>query len=372
MSLAFGLTETSTIPTKLTKGDVILIFSPNSLAWPVVLFGAVSAGLICTLANSTYTPNELRHQWENSGAKVAFVHPCLVGVVREMFRLMGYGEEELKRRLVVANTDWLTGIKDEGANPADSSLIHLPALLAQGSLPSEVPFNTKTEAGETVYLCYSSGTTGKPKGVETTHKNMVALVNIVTHAFPKFLIGQDVMLGVLPFYHIFGIAMLLHFPFYSGIPVVIMPRFEPVAYCAHIEKYKITVALVVPPILLAMARHPATTQYDLRSLKMILSGAAPLGTTLVNAVRDKLMSVGVDAAVCQGYGLTETSPAANILFPQDWLRKLGTVGLLLPNLEARLVCDNPTGGKDVVDAKAGEPGELWLRGPTIMKARHDF
>jgi len=114
LSLGYGLTQTSIPGAKLKKGDVIMIFSPNSITWPVVLFGAVAAGLRCTLANSAYKPNELRHQWDDSCAKVAFVHPSLVSVTREMFRLKGYREDEVRRRVVVAGTEWLTGVKDEG------------------------------------------------------------------------------------------------------------------------------------------------------------------------------------------------------------------------------------------------------------------
>lgn len=92
-----------------------MIFSPNSLAWPIVLFGAVAAGLRCTLANSGYTPAELKHQWTDSGAKVLFAHPSLVGVARKMFKdEMGYGEDEVRKRVVVSGTEWLTGAKDEG------------------------------------------------------------------------------------------------------------------------------------------------------------------------------------------------------------------------------------------------------------------
>jgi len=191
LSLGYGLT-TSHSPSqlqKLTKGDTVMIFSPNSLAWPIVLFGAVSAGLRCTLANSAYTPTELKHQWMDSGAKVAFVHPSLVGVVREMFKTgLGWEEKEVRRRVVVSGTEWLTGQKDEGtflftlsslsnyliswiplgSNPSDASLIQLPSLLNKGTLSQEVLFSSEKEANETVYLCYSSGTTGKPKGVEVS------------------------------------------------------------------------------------------------------------------------------------------------------------------------------------------------------------
>ena len=188
LSLGYGLTQSTTYPGlhKLAKGDTIMIFSPNSLAWPIILFGSVAAGLRCTLANSAYTPGELQYQWTDSGAKVVFVNPSLVRVVMEMFKTgLGLGDDEARRRVVVSGSEWLTGVQDEGGlisspmiiiekcvgflgtnGPSHLSLIQLPSLLNQGTLRQEVPFNTKKEADETVYMCYSSGTTGKPKGVE--------------------------------------------------------------------------------------------------------------------------------------------------------------------------------------------------------------
>jgi acyl-CoA synthetase (AMP-forming)/AMP-acid ligase II len=177
---------------------------------------------------------------------------------------------------------------------------------------------------------------------------------------------KDTLIGVLPFYHIYGAIKLLHFPFRCGTPVVIMNRFDPVQFCANIEKYRVTIAFIVPPVLVVLARHPAVDQYDLSSIRMIFSGAAPLGAALSRQVLQRLLSKrngdrSVD--ILQGYGLTETSPTVTLMTSAHGLRKLGSVGLLLPNLEARLVLD--TDG--LADAKEGESGELWIRGPSVMK-----
>jgi len=119
---------------------------------------------------------------------------------------------------------------------------------------------------------------------------------------------------------------------------------------------------------LAMIRHPATMKYDLRTLRLVFSGAAPLGSPLVKAFIDKLKSIGVNCQVSQGYGLTETSPTTHVLPLKDCLRKVGSVRLLLPNLEARLVLDETVSGEGKTeDAKPGEAGELWIRGPSVMK-----
>lgn len=186
LSLAYGLTSPSGPLSPLRKGDTVLIFSPNSMAYPVVVFGAVAAGLRCTFANSAYTANELKHQWTDSGAKLIFAHPSLVPIVTEMFKQrMGWTDDEVRRSVIVASAEWLTGAKDEGrytpfahscmgltlmsgagTTQLTNSFTQLPALLNRGSLVSETKFTSEKDLSETVYLCYSSGTTGQPKGVE--------------------------------------------------------------------------------------------------------------------------------------------------------------------------------------------------------------
>jgi len=158
--------------------------------------------------------------------------------------------------------------------------------------------------------------------------------------------------------------MLLLYPLFCGFPVAILPKFDPDLFCQAIERYRVTAGFIVPPILLVLVHHPATNKYDLRSLKLLTSGAAPLSAGVVDLVVKKLKSVGATVAVNQGYGLTETSPATHLLPEKDCRRKIGSIGILLPNLEARLVANDEN---NIADAAQGEPGELWVRGPTVMK-----
>jgi len=169
------------------------------------------------------------------------------------------------------------------------------------------------------------------------------------------------MIGFLPFYHIYGCVKLLMFCLTMGVPVVIMSKFDPVEFCSSIEKYKATCGLIVPPICLAIVHHPATTKFNLTSLRFLTSGAAPLSDSVANACRAKLKSVGASVYINQGYGLTETSPTTHLLTVEESVYNSGSIGKLLCNLEARLVVD------DVDEAKEGEPGELWVRGTSIMK-----
>ncbi|KAG6816577.1 hypothetical protein H0H87_004877 [Tephrocybe sp. NHM501043] len=371
------------------RGQVVMIFSPNSLSWPVALFGSVAAGLKCTLANSAYTPKELAFQYQDSGATLIFTSEEGIPTVLAMFALINLPPADARKRIIVMET----GLEWAGGPPtlrtvAAKGLRTLRELIDAGkALQSEQRFDGK-DASETAYLCYSSGTTGKPKGVETTHVNVNAVLEAVKVAFPPLKPGVDCLLGILPFYHIYGAVKLVHFPMICGIPVVIMPRFEPEKFCANIERYRITTALIAPPVLVVLARHPAVDKYDVSSLESLFSGAAPLSADLAKQVytffsspspahRDVVSFLKVtkrlharrngkgDFAILQGYGLTETSPTTHLLQFPDAVRKVGSIGILLPNLEARLLVDGDGNGD--VEAKEGEPGELWVRGPTVMK-----
>ena len=142
---------------EITRGDTVMIFSPNSFAWPFALFGSIAAGFKTTLANSSYTPAELGYQWKDSRAKVVFAHPASVPAVLTMLEASGVSKEEARKRIIVM------GVGDRDATA--KGFIHMDDLLGKGRLSAAERFDGPL-SNETVYLCYSSGTTGKPKGVE--------------------------------------------------------------------------------------------------------------------------------------------------------------------------------------------------------------
>ncbi|KDR75730.1 hypothetical protein GALMADRAFT_248391 [Galerina marginata CBS 339.88] len=366
LSLGYGLKNHQSLLSK--RGDTILIYSPNSLAWPVVLFGAVAAGLRCTLANSAYNARELAFQYTDSKAKIIFTSEDNVATVRQTLKDLGLSKSQADKRIVVMTEglEWAGG-PSVPVKPELAGLLTSSNLLKLGALREEEKFEGDL-ANETVYLCYSSGTTGKPKGVETTHKNITSVLDIVQPAFPPLIPGVDCMLGILPFYHIYGAVKLVHFPFTCGAPVAIMSRFDPVQFCANVERYKITVSLIVPPVLVVLNRHPAVDQYDMSTLGFLCSGAAPLGAALAKQVTGRLQTRRKGKGLVhlvQGYGLTETSPTTHLVPREDAERKIGSIGILLPNLEARLVVDGDGDGD--IEAAEGQSGEIWIRGPTIMK-----
>ncbi|KAF3159406.1 hypothetical protein TWF751_000778 [Orbilia oligospora] len=210
-------------------------------------------------------------------------------------------------------------------------------------------------AKDLAFLVYSSGTTGLPKGVMLSHRNIVANILQGTAAEVNLKPESDTVLGFLPFFHIYGLTCIMHMTFYLGIKLVIMERFDLEKFCQLVETYKVTFAYVVPPVVLGLAKHPIVAKYNLSSIRMMNSGAAPLTSEIQDALFNRL-----NLKTKQGYGLSETSPTTHAQHWEDWKRKIGSVGPLLPNMTAKYVGDD---GKEVA---AGQTGELWLKGPNIM------
>ncbi|KAJ7665922.1 AMP binding protein [Mycena polygramma] len=363
LSFGYGIRDHPTTAPFAKRGATVLIYSPNSLAWLPVLFGCIAAGLRCTLANSGYVSRELAYQYRDSGANLLITAEDGIDTVRAMFAELGIERDEGDRRTVVLPHDlrWAGG-PSAALRPECCGLLTLTDLLVRGKLEQEEQFEGAL-AHETVYLCYSSGTTGKPKGVETTHQNMTTILDVV---MPIFRLEPNTILGILPFYHLYGTALLLHLPFILGWPLVIQSQFEPFQFCGAIERFKVTFAFVVPPVLVVLSRHPAVDKCDLSSLKYMFCAAAPLGAELVKQVKTRLLAQRPPGATClitQGYGLTEMTTGTHMMLFDAADRKVGSVGTLLPNLEARIVHDDD----GAVEAAEGAPGELWVRGRTTMK-----
>jgi acyl-CoA synthetase (AMP-forming)/AMP-acid ligase II len=330
----------------LRKGDVVAVFCPNTPWYPVVFHGIAAAGCVTSPINSLYTPEEIAFQLRDSGAKV------VVTVSPFLERVQAAVEKAPVDEIVVM----------DGAE-GHASLVDL---LSSDAPSVQVDIDPATDL---VTLPYSSGTTGLPKGVMLTHRNLVANVAQMRPIMDVHE-GDERIIAVLPFFHIYGLTVLMNQGLAIGGAVVTLPRFDLEDFLRTLQDQKITRAFVAPPIVLALAKHPLVDQYDLSSLRTITSGAAPLDEQLALAAQTRLRR-GADTGVtvAQGYGMTELSPVSHStpdagMEPPGGATEVpkGSVGYALPNTECRLV--DPATGED---APTGERGELWVRGPQVMK-----
>jgi acyl-CoA synthetase (AMP-forming)/AMP-acid ligase II len=309
------------------KGDMLALLAPNVPEYGVAFHATTFAGGTVTTINPVYNTEEIAYQLNDAGARFLVTVP-----------------QALEQAQKAADDTGVEEIFVIGEN-------------SFGELLKADPLDAQVEvdpAEDLAALPYSSGTTGYPKGVMLTHRNLVANLAQVDGAMR--LDPDEVVVGVLPFFHIYGMTVIMNLALRAGATIVTMPRFDLEGFLKIIQDHKVTRAYVVPPIALALAKHPLVDQYDLSSLKLVFSGAAPLGAELEVACSERL-----GCRVCQGYGMTESSPVSHgVPFPDGEL-KPGTIGVPVPNLECRVV--DVESGEDAAD---GERGELWMRGPNIM------
>ncbi|MCA0871846.1 AMP-binding protein [Seohaeicola saemankumensis] len=322
-SLAGGLAARGMGP-----GTHIALMAPNIPEYCVVFHGIAWAGATATLINPTYTAHEVRHQLEDSEATMLIT----IGMFLDLAREAAKGTKVTE--IVVIG-------EAEGATPL-SALMDAP-------LAEQVPVS----ADDVVALPYSSGTTGLPKGVMLTHRNLV--MNIEQTLGCAEVTPGEMTVAFLPFFHIYGLEVLINIYLAAGGGLVTMPRFDLEQYLALCEKHKTPRLWIVPPVAVALAKHPIVANYDLAHVIQANSGAAPLGGEIADEVGRR-----IGCTATQGYGMTELSPVSHST-PPDGARA-GSSGLTIPNTECRIV-DTET-GKDV---EPGGTGELWVRGPQVMK-----
>ncbi len=320
--LAGGLTARGLAP-----GKVVAIFAPNHPDFCVVFHAVAWAGGTVTTLNPSYTAEEVRYQLRDSGATLLVTVPALV----ETARTAAEG----------------TGIELAVIGAAEGATA-LEALMGD-PLTAQAPVDP---ARDVVVLPYSSGTTGLPKGVMLTHRNLVA--NVVQIREIIGIRPGDRSLAFLPYFHIYGMTVLMNLYLASGGMQVTLPRFDLEAALRLIQEHRMRQLFLVPPVVLALVKHPVVDTFDLSSLDLVLSGAAPLGGDVAEACAAR-----IGCQTVQGYGMTELSPVSH--FSPPGRGRPGSSGPLAPNTEARLV--DPETGED---SSPGEEGELWIRGPQVM------
>ncbi|GHD91460.1 4-coumarate--CoA ligase family protein [Streptomyces naganishii] len=318
------------------KGDVLALHSPNTVAFPIAFYAATRAGASVTTVHPLATAEEFAKQLKDSAARWIVTVSPLLEAARRAAELAG-GVEEV--------------FVCDGA-PGHRSLADMLTSAAPEPAVDVDP------AEDVAVLPYSSGTTGIPKGVMLTHRQ---IATNLAQLEPAITTGPgDRILAVLPFFHIYGLTALMNAPLRKGATVVVLPRFELETFLAAVQDHRITGLYVAPPIVLALAKHPAVARYDLSSLKYIISAAAPLDAELAAACSRRL---GLPP-VGQAYGMTELSPGTHVVPPDAMhVAPPGTVGRLIAGTEMRIVSLADPGQ----DLGVGEPGEILIRGPQVMK-----
>ncbi|MFJ3417044.1 4-coumarate--CoA ligase family protein [Streptomyces sp. NPDC086082] len=318
------------------KGDVLALHSPNTVAFPLAFYAATRAGASVTTVHPLATPEEFAKQLRDSEARWIVTLSPLLAAARRAAELAG-GVEEI---FVCDSAPGHRSLADMLGSTAHEPVVDIDPATDVAALP------------------YSSGTTGTPKGVMLTHRQIATNLAQLEPAVPTG--PGDRILAVLPFFHIYGLTALMNAPLRQGAAVVVLPRFDLETFLAAIENHRITGLYVAPPIVLALAKHPAVAQYDLSSLKYIISAAAPLDAHLAAACSQRL---GLPP-VGQAYGMTELSPGTHVVPVRDMpTAPPGTVGKLIAGTEMRVVSlDDPD-----KDLGIGEAGELLIRGPQVMK-----
>ncbi|GAA5928472.1 acyl--CoA ligase [Sporobolomyces koalae] len=333
----------------LKPGAVVLLFSPNTFYYHMLVLATQCAGVVFSGANAAYLPAEFAHQVADSGAELLLVHPSVLPVALAATEQLGWSQKRRVENIVLAIR------KDEAAG-ADERFLTLDALISDQLLD---PHPCTTPKETVAYLGYSSGTSGKAKGVRTSAYNMTSVLSMLA-PLNKDITDRDVSLAVLPLNHIYGLTKLLHWPVLMGTPVLVMPKFELKSLCELVERHRATILMLVPPIALALARDPIAQKYDLSSLRLVISGAAPLGAELEKELANRLPKCDV----IQAYGLTESSPTTHVaLAPHN---RRGSIGPNLPMLRSRIV-DVETNA----DLGPNKPGELLLSAPSIMLGYHN-
>jgi acyl-CoA synthetase (AMP-forming)/AMP-acid ligase II len=315
------------------KGDVFAIWLPNLPEYAIAFLGVAAAGGISTTVSTLYTAHECACQLRDTGAKYLLTIPQFMDRAREAVKQSAVREVFVLGESASDATPFAVLLQDEGS-------------------PPEVPIDPRQDL---VTLPYSSGTSGLPKGVMLTHYNLVAQL---CQAEP--VMGgdeKDVAMAVLPFFHIFGMALVLLLRLWRGQTLVSMPRFDLEPFLDCLQRYRVTRAALVPPIVLALARHPLVEKYDLSKLRYIACGAAPLAAKVHDACVERLGCV-----IGQGFGMTEVSGCAISDREEPGAIRPGSTGVCWPNVEAKIV--------DILDGHTlgpNERGELCIRGPNVMR-----
>ena len=344
------------------KGDPVALVLPNCPQHIVAFYAVLRIGAIVVEHNPLYTPRELRHQFEDHGARVVIAWDKVVETIQDfpsdvavdtlisMDITKGMG---LKTRLMLRLPIAKARESRAALTTSVRNTIEWEELLKSAPIEERI---VRPDAEDVALIQYTSGTTGHPKGATLTHLNLTTNAAQARAWVPGVERGTSVVYAVLPMFHAYGLTLCLTFAMSMGARLVLFPRFDPDLVLPVIKKHPPTFLPAVPPIYERLTVAAREKGVSLKGIKIAISGAMPLSASVVEP-----WEAATGGYLVEGYGLSETSPVlmANPVGPS---RVAGTVGLPLPNTEVRVVDpENPT-----VDRAAGEEGELIVRGPQVF------
>ena len=315
----------------LERGDRVSLILPNVPAYPVAFYGTLLAGGIVVPMNPLLKSGEIQYFYEDSGARFSFVWPDFADEAAK-------AAAETGTRLVVCGP----------MGPADGQF----DVSESAAAPVLEPVERADD--DTAVILYTSGTTGKPKGAELTHFNLHR--NAERSAADIMEITEDdVIMGCLPLFHVFGLTCGLNTSVQRGCTLTLIPRFDPAKAIEVLGRDHVTIFQGVPTMYAAILNHPNADQADTSSLRTCASGGSAMPAQVMKAFEEKF-----GCQILEGYGLSETSPVASFNMP-DKPTKPGTIGRAIPGCEMKLVDIEGN------DTPAGEIGEIAIRGENIMK-----
>ena len=347
------------------KGTSVAVHLPNLPQSVISFFAIQRLGATAVMTNPLYVPREIAHQWKDAEVDVAITADFLwERHLREM-------REELPvREYIVASIpeylkfplNWLAPFQLKRQKPpaiasvASNEGVHFFRELLEATSPAPPP--VKHEMGDVACIQYTGGTTGVSKGAELTQRNISYNAQQVTAWFSELVVGEEVLLACLPFFHVFGLTVCMAWPVSGGACMVLMPNPRDIqAMVKNISKERVTLFPALPALFNAINQFPGVADQDLTSLKYCFSGSAPLP----EEIQRKFERL-TNAIIVEGFGLTETSPVLTVN-PLRGTRKIGHIGIPVPGTDIRIV--DPSDG--VTNLSAGEEGELGAKGPQVMK-----